>query len=366
MAISALATQNTTIGPAQFADMTEVLTARFKVDGPTHLKPTLGASGSVTVSSGAGTAGGTRIRSTGTETISIPTVSSGQVWYSVCLRVDWSTSVVQLVAVKGTSSSVTINTSSSPNPASVNRIPGVMYDALICNVLRTPTGISTLNDMRMTGGDGGPYIVSNEAMDSPASLDARPGTWIATDQSVLTKRLDTDGVWRPVGTQSNPWKTWTPTLYYHSTSSPDGKTGGTVATHGNGGYAVARYRIVDGMFDGWVYIQPGSTGALWGDGPLTIQLPVACADWQEDTWSMGHLYTFGYGGDGNYDWHIEALVKRGWTRALLFANPSELNSRLQTMRTATKGKGTGSGIPYIRNGFTVGTITLRLSYPVDV
>nr|DAK57389.1 MAG TPA: hypothetical protein [Caudoviricetes sp.] len=367
MAITALATQNTTIGPAQFADMTEVLTARFKVDGANHLKPSIGYSGAVSVSAGAGTAGGSRVRSTGTETVTIPSVSFGQMWYSVCLRVDWSTSVAQLVAIKGTSSSLNINTSSAPNPNSVNRIPGVMYDALICNVLRTPTGISSLMDMRMVGGDGGPYIVSDACMGSPGSLDARPGTWIATDQSVLTKRLDADGVWRPVGTQSNPWKTWTPTLRYYGKDAPNGVSGGTVASLGNG-YMSGRYRIVDGMLDGYAYIYPGVSGANLGVGVITMDLPVACANWQEDTWSMGHLFsTTSYGGDKNLDWHMEMLVKKGWTRGLLFAPFSGLNNDMKPyqMANGVDPKG-GTSIPRLASGIPIGPITMHVNYPVDV
>lgn len=367
MAITALATQNTTIGPAQFADMTEVLTARFKVDSMNDLRPSVGSYGSVSVSAGAGTAGGSRVRSTGTETISIPSVSFGQMWYSVCLRINWSTSAVQLVAIKGTSTGLSINQSSAPNPNAVNRIPGVMYDALICNVLRTPTGISSLMDMRMVGGDGGPYIVSDACMGSPGSLDARPGTWIATDQSVLTKRLDADGVWRPVGTQSNPWKTWTPTLRYYEQSIPNGSSGGTVAGLGNG-YSSGRYRIVDGMLDGYVYIYPGVSGANFGSGLMTMDLPVACADWQEDTWSMGHLYTTtAYGGDKNLDWHIEMLVKKGWTRGMLFAPFSGSFNDMkgyQVLDAYTKKD--GSGIPRLATGKPIGPITMHVNYPVDV
>lgn len=367
MAITALATQNTTIGPAQFADMTEVLTARFKVDGPTHLKPTVGSGGTVSVSSGAATAGGSRVRSTATETVTIPSVSSGQVWYSVCLRIDWSTSAVQLVAVRGSSSSVTINNSSSPNPSAVNRIPGVLYDALICNVLRTRTGIGALTDMRMYGGDGGPYIVSDGALSSPGSLDARPGTWIATDQSVFTKRLDTDGVWRVVGTQSNPWKMWTPTIRYHGMTPTNVGTGnGTVASLGTGGQASGRYRVVDGLLDGFVSVTTGA-GANFGTGALTFDLPAACASWQPDTWSEGHIWfakttTLG---DRDLDFQSQALIKSGWTRGQMFV-PEKGSSSIMVPHISSNKGGPGEGLPFILGGWSTGSVySFHIAYPVE-
>lgn len=365
MAFTTVATANTTIGPAQYADMAQALAPRFLVDSPTHLQPSY-SSGTVSVTTGAALVAGTRVRATGSNSVAIPSVSSGSKTFAVCLRVDWSKGAsdsATLVAVNGT-----LNSSSSPVETSINRIPGVMYDALICLVTRSAgtTVASYFADYRCWGGDGGPLRVSDAALTNPSWLDARVGTFIQTDQGKYTKRLDNDGVWRAVGTDSNPWRMWTPTLRYYEKTAPDGKTGGTVAGLGNGGYSTARYRIVDGMLDGYVYIFPGPTGATLGTGALTIDLPVACADWQEDTWSMGHLYTRGYGSDGNYDWHLEMLVKRGWTRGMLFTNPSELNARLEPYRAQSAfNPGTGSGIPFVKGGFPVGPITMHVSYPVS-
>lgn len=366
MAITALATQNTQVGPAQYADMAEVLTAPAKVDSVTDLRPTRSTGRSLTIAAGAGTAGGSRIRSTGVETVTLDAQSSGTRWDAVCLRIDWSTSEVRPVVVKGSGSTIPINTSSAADPAKVNRIPGVLYDHMICCCAVAASGISTLIDYRMWGGDGGPYRVTADALGSPTLLDARPGTKIATDQETLTKRLDDDGTWRSVGTVANPWKEWSPTLRFYGNTPPNGTSGGTVAGLGNGGRSSAKYRIVDGMLDGYVYIQPGATGATYGDGFLTIDMPVACADWQEDTWSMGHLYTFGYGGDGNFDWHAELLVKRGWRRGMVFTNPIANDVRLQGMRAQRPQGGSGTGIPFIQGGFTVGTLIFHVNYPVDV
>lgn len=365
MAFTTVATANTTIGPAQYADMAQALAPRFLVDSPTHLQPSY-SSGTVSVTTGAALVAGTRVRATGSNSVAIPSVSSGSKTFAVCLRVDWSKGAsdsATLVAVNGT-----LNNRSSPVETSINRIPGVMYDALICLVTRAAgtTAASYFADYRCWGGDGGPLRVSDSALNNPSWLDARVGTFIQTDQGKYTKRLDNDGVWRAVGTDSNPWRAWTPTLRYYGKNSPDGTSGGTIVGLGNGGDSSARYRIVDGMLDGYVYISPGSTGATLGNGPITMDLPVACADWQEDTWSMGHLYTTGYGGDGSYNWHMEMLVKRGWTRGLLFTNPSELNARLQTYQAANAGSpGPGTGVPFIKGGFPVGPITMHVSYPVS-
>lgn len=363
MAITALATTNTTIGPAQFADMAQALAPRFLVDAPSHLRPTY-SGGTVSVSAGASLACGTRIRVTGTETVSIPSVSSGTRAYAVVIRIDWSkgaNDAATLVAIP----SPVVNQSSTPNTSQINRIPGVVYDALLCTVTRRAgtTTASAFTDLRMWGGDGGPIRVGDAALASPGMLDARAGTMIATEQNAYTKRLDNDMVWRAVGTDSNPWRLWTPTLRYYGSSAPNGTSGGTVAGLGSGGFSTARYRVVDGMLDGFVSISPGATGATLGTGPITFDLPMTCASWQEDTWSMGHLYTRGYGGDGNYDWHMEGLIKRGWQRCMLFTNPRIDDARLRPY-VAQNGNGAGTGVPYINGGFPVGDITLHVQYPV--
>lgn len=364
MAITALATANTTIGPAQYADMAQALAPRFLVDKPTDLQPSY-SSGTLSLQPGAALAAGTRLRVSGTTSVTVPAVSSGATTYSVVIRVDWSKGAADaatLVCLPTT----TVNQTATPNTSQINRIPGVMYDALVCLVTRRAgTTSGTVNDMRAWGGDGGPLRVTEAGLALPGLFDMRVGTIISTDRGTYTKRLDNDGVWRDVGTASNPWRMWTPTLRFYEKNIPNGTTGGTVAGLGNGGYSTARYRIVDGMLDGYVYIFPGPTGATLGTGPLTIDLPVACADWQEDTWSMGHLYTTGYGSDGSYDWHLEMLVKRGWTRGLLFTNPSQDNARLLAYTAQNPSTpGPGTGVPYVQGGFPVGPITMHVNYPV--
>ncbi len=362
MAISVVGTANTTIGPSQFADMMSPVAPRFLVGGPTELQPSYNQ-GTVTVQPGGAWVSGARVTLTGTNTVSVPSVSSGSRWGVVLLRVDWSAGTAQLVHVASSS----LQTSGTPNPAMINRIPGVMYDALICQVRRDAgtSAAGVFRDYRMWGGDGGPIRVSQAALDTPAWLDLRPGAMISTDQGTYTKRLDNDGTWRAVGTDSNPWRMWTPTLRFYGNSAVNGTSGGTVAGHGNGSEVSARYRVVDGMLDGYVYIRAGSTGATWGDGQMTVDLPLACASWQEDTWSMGHLYTTGYGGDGSYDWHAEMLIKRGWTRGMLWTNPTIGDTRLAPYVCQTPNGGPGTGVPYILGGYPVGTWTFHVNYPVS-
>lgn len=365
MAITALATANTQIGPAQFADLTTPLEIPFRVDTDSDLRPSRSGR-TITVASGAGHAGGSRIRSTASEQVTVDAQSAGQRWDAICIRIDWSTSTASLVAIKGSASSVTVNRTSAPNEAQINRIPGVMYDALIATVRVALTGVTVMNDMRLWGGRGGPYRIPDASIDSLTLLDAPVGTWVATDKATQTRRLDDDGTWRGVGTVSNPWHTWTPTLRYYGANPPNGTSGGTVAGLGSNGSMSARYRVVDGMLDGYVYISPGPTGATLGRGQITIDLPLACASWQEDTWSMGHLYTRGYGGDGNYDWPMQCLVKKGWTRGGLWTNPIANDVRLEPYRaqSGVGNGGAGSGTPFIKGGFPVGDITMHMSYPV--
>lgn len=366
MAFSAIATANTIIGPSQYADMAQALAPRFLVDTPTALQPSYNA-GTVTLQPGACLIAGARVRATSTEEVGVPAVSSGTKAFTIVIRVDWAKgpSAASLVCLPTT----TVNNSTSPNPMYINRIPGVLYDAVVATVTRQAgqSAATNFTDYRLWGGDGGPLRVSDAALLEPGMLDARVGTFISTDKGVYTKRLDNDGVWRAVGTASNPWRAWTPTLRYYEKEVPHGQSGGKVAGLGNGGWATARYRIVDGMLDGYIFISPGATGATLGTGPITVDLPVPCAPWQTDTWSMGHLYTTGYGSDGNYDWHLEMLVKAGWARGMLFTNPSQDNARLEPYRAQSAyNPGTGSGVPFVKGGFPVGPITVHVNYPVDV
>ena len=361
MALTALATANTTIGPAQYADMAQALAPRFIVDSPTDMNPVY-SGGTLSLQSGACLAAGTRIRATGSTSVAIPSVASGSRTYAVVIRIDWSKGAgdaATLVALTGT----TVNSSQTPNSASINRIPGVLYDALICTVTRTAgTTSATVADMRVWGGDGGPMRVGAAALASPALLDMRAGSMISTDQNQYTKRKDNDGVWRDVGTPSNPWRFWTPTLRYYGSDIPNGTTGGTPVSLGTNGLYSGRYRVVDGLLSGFIQVVRGPSGSQFGTGMITADLPLPCANWQPDTWSMGHMYTSG--GDGKYDWHSEMLVKAGWTRGLIWVNPIANDVRLEPHQNSRTGNA-GSGIPFINGGYSNADVyTYNIQYPV--
>lgn len=366
MAITALATQNTTIGPAQFADMIAPLKVGFKVDSPNDLKPSFSGH-TVTITAGSGNAGGTRIKATTSHSVTVPSVSSGQMWHAICLRIDWSSSDVDLVAIKGTSSSIPINKTTTANTSSMNRIPGVLYDAMIAHVLVKPGGISSLADSRMHGGEGGPYIVSDAMINGPSTLDVKPGTWIATDQAKITKRKDVDGSWRTVQAESNPWKTWTPTVRYHGMSATDiGVGSGTLATLGTGGKASGRYRVVDGLLDGFVSIETGPN-YRFGTGAITFDLPMQCVEWQPDVWINGHIWMASgtTGGSTSYDFPAQCLIKAGWTQAQIFA-PQKAEVSNQQPHLASKTGAKGEGVPLISNGLSVGSLyVFHVSYPVE-
>lgn len=363
MAITTLATANTTIGPAQYADMAQALAPRFLVDGPTDLQPSM-RSNTITLNPGAALAAGTRLRVSGTTSVALPAGTLFSKTYVVIIRIDWS---------KGANDSATltylpwsssmVNTTNSPDTSKINRIPGVMYDAVICQVTQGIGITFGVVDLRPWGGDGGPLRVSQGGLDQPGLIDARPGTMISTERGQYTKRLDSDGVWRDVGTPSNPWKMWTPTLRYYGSNAPDGKTDGTPVYLGTQGTYSGRYRIVDGMLDGFVQITTGS-GADFGTGPITMDVPLPCAAWQADTWSMGHIYTDkSFGADKPLDWHSEVLVKAGWTRGLLFTNPSGEYSDLMFHSADV---GNGKGRPKLVGAKSIGAVyTYNVTYPVE-
>lgn len=361
MTITALATANTTIGPAQYADMAQALAPRFLVDTPTDLQPSY-SGGNVYLQTGAALAAGTRIRLSGSNGVRIPTPGSGTQYYSVVVRIDWSkgaSDAATLVCIPG----YTINQTSTFNANQINRIPGVAYDALVAIVSRTAgSSAASVMDMRMWGGDGGPIRVTQAGLTNCQWLDVRCGTIISTDKGQFSKRLDDNGQWADIGTPSNPWKLWTPTMRYYGQNEINGTSGGTTVQLGSGATCQGRYRVVDGMLDGYVQIIPSGQNQF-GTGALTIDLPLACADWQPDTWSMGHIFTTQ--GDGHYDWHAEVLVKAGWTRGMIWTNPSQGNARLEPHRSSDQSGNAGTGIPFIAGGWSAGSVyTFHLNYPV--
>lgn len=364
MAITALATQNTTIGPSQFADMQVPTGLPFHVDGPDDLKPT--KSGRVvSIAAGKAMAGGSRIVSTAKESVTCDPQTAGSRWDTICIRIDWQTPSCSLVAIKGNNNSIPINHSQAPDPLKINRIPGVLYDAMICSAAVSSSGIGNLLDLRPWGGQGGPYRLPDASIESASLLDAPIGTWVNTDRDLQTRRLDDDGTWRVVGTASNPWRTWTPTLRYYGTGTVNGVSGGTVAGNGNTPSVQARYRVIDGIVDAYLFIQAGSTGATWGDGSMTVDLPLKASAAMFDNWSSGHLFTSGYGGDGSYDWDAQALIKPSWTRAMLWTNSRIDDCRLVPYSCQRPQGGPGTGAPYIKGGYPVGAWTFNLRYPTD-
>ncbi|MDK8450998.1 hypothetical protein [Corynebacterium mastitidis] len=351
--------------------MTQSLTARFKTDGPNDLKPTAGSGLRVSVAAGAGFAAGARINSTSTESVTISAPSSGSRWDAVVLRIDWQKSTADLVAVQGTASAPPSTvTSGSGRTTSINRIPGTRYDALLA-LVRVSAGRSTVEsllDMRMWGGDGGPYRVTGNGLANAQHLDARVGTWIATDRSTETKRLDDDGTWRAIGTQANPYKTWNPVMRFHNQTRVSGTSGGDPVGLGNAPQVSGRYVVTDGWLKGMVSIRTGQ-GKRFGAGPLTIDLPLPCANWQSDVWNNGHIYwDRTNGGDSEADWPAQLLIKTGWTQGLIWAPRSKDDSRMGIHQSTAPGKGGASlGVPHNPNGWSDGTVyTFELSYPVDV
>lgn len=363
MSFSTVATQNSVVGPEQFADMMQATAPRFVVDGPNDLRPSY-SSGVVSIQPGSALIGGARVQATGSNSVRLPTVSYGARSYMVCLRVNWSKSTseaVELVALQNAQT----NTTNTPNTSKVNRIPGVLYDAIICEAL-VSSGRVTLTDYRVWGGDGGTLRVTPEALNTPSGLDLRRGAMISTDRGTYTKRLDDDGVWRDVGTASNPWKQWQPVLrYYGNDSGYNGSEPGTAVNLGTGGQYKGYYRVVDGMLDGFISITTG-VGNQFGTGQITVDLPLKCAAWMPDTWSYGHLYiSTQNGADRNLDFPMEILVKAGWMRGALFAPVAGDYSNVEVHASSWDG-GPGTGVPKLASGWSVGSVyTMHVAYPVN-
>lgn len=377
MPFTTLATANSTIGPAQYADMAQALAPRFLVDSPGDLRPYY-SNGNLVVQPGAALVCGTRVRATSTNLIQLPPASAavGVIHYVVVLRVDWSkspTTAANLVYLTWPAGGVNklINTTATPDTSKINRIPGVLYDAVIARVI-VGTNVAQQNslvDFRLWGGDGGPLRVANQVVSLDNEylrlLDARAGAFISTDQNMYTLRLDDDGVWRSVGTASNPWKRWTPTLRFYGNGPITGTSGGTPVALGTQGTYAGYYRVTDGMLDGFVQVTTG-TGNQFGTGPITMDLPLPCANWMADTWSMGHIYTDrSNGGDGLFDWHAEVMVKAGWTRGQIFAPVSGDYNDLKPHMSSLNGPHS-QGVPHLNGGWSVGSVyTFHLSYPVQ-
>lgn len=365
MALIALATANSIIGPREYADMAQALAPRFLVDTPTAIQPSY-QSGTVTIQSGSCLIAGTRVHVSSIEKVDVPEVSTGTKDYSIVIRVDWEggQKAAQLLCLPSTK----VNESTIPYAQMINRTPGVMYDAVVATVTRKAgqSPHAGFTDYRVWGGDGGPLRVSDAALLDPSLLDARPGTFISTDRGRYTKRLDGDGVWRIVGSDKSPWKAWTPTLRYYGDSYPDGKSGGEPVKLGNGGWSAGRYRVVDGLLDAYIDISPGVSGADFGSGMVTVDMPLEAASWALESWSQGHLFTTGYGADGSYDWHVEMVMKRKAERGVLYAPSHESSAvRRPYMAQGTTTRGAGTGTPRVRGGYPIGPIHIHANYPVD-
>ncbi|QGJ94150.1 minor tail protein [Corynebacterium phage EmiRose] len=369
MPFTALAVENSQIGPAQFADLIQSLAPRCTVDGPDDLRPSY-ASGAISVAAGAATIAGTRIRATGTNSISLPYATSGTITYVVVLRIDWSQPEASAASLKyfrwpAGGISALINATTTKDTNKINRIPGVMYDCVLASVI-LGTSASQQNmftDYRAWGGDGGPLRVSSslfaQGQEFMQLLDARRGTMITTEQGLYTRRLDNDGVWRDVGTASNPWRQWTPTLRFSEDFAEIGNTGGKLVNLGSGGQMKGYYRVTDGLVDGFASIIPG-TGNWFGKGPIFMDLPLPCADWMVDTWSDGHIYT-----QQNLNWAAQLLVKAGWTRGEIFV-PAEGKFSDQQPHRASLDNNPGTGIPRLDNAYSGGEVySFHISYPVQ-
>ncbi|WP_018297164.1 hypothetical protein [Corynebacterium lubricantis] len=363
MAFTTVATSNTTIGPSQFADITQALGPRFLVDKPGDLRPSY-SNGSVIVQSGSATVAGTRVNAIGSNSVAVASGGLSTRRYAVVLRVDWSKGVndsAQLVAIQ----EPTFNTTSAPDTTKINLIPGVLYDAVIAYVVFAGgyTSPSQFIDYRPWGGDGGPIRVTQQALNYPQFLDMRAGSMITVDRGSYTRRLDDDMVWRDVGTASNPWKQWQPILRYYGDKGYGGNNpnDGTAVFLGTGGSYRGYYRVVDGMLDGFISITT-ATGRNFGRGQITVDLPLACADWMPDTWSTGHIYI---NADRPLDFPMEILIKSGWMRGTLFAPASGDYSNTYPHRISQDGT-TGTGVPKLASGWhsTGDVYTMHLSYPV--
>lgn len=402
MSFTTLATANSTIGPAQYADMAQALAPRVLVDTPNDLRPSF-SGGAVVVQAGAALVCGIRVRSSVTHTLPLPVSSAtaGEVQYVVALRIDWSLSSTEAAGLvyfpwPAGGASRLINTTSTPDDLKLNRIPGVVYDAVLA---RVTVGVATgqpnaLVDLRMWGGDGGPLSVGEKVVGLDNEylrlLDARVGTFISTPDGSTTLRFGEDQVWRPysLGSGSEPgsgsdpgsspgsgsgstsveWERWTPTLRYYGTGQIDGSTGGTPVKLGTPSAYSGHYRVVGGMLEGFARLTTGKNYDF-GTGPITMDLPLPCASWIKDTWSQGHIYmdktsTQSKVG-GVFDWHAELRVQAGWKRGQIYAPISEYGPQLLPHKASRAGAA-AQGVPLINDGFSVGSIyTFHVSYPVD-
>lgn len=371
MAITALATQNTTVGPTQFADMMWAMDTPCKVDSAADLRPTLGANRQISIAPGAGMVGGSRVRSTSVETVTLDTVSSGSRWDVVCLRVDWLAGTAAIVVVKGTSSGFnTVTSGTSPDTSKVNRLPGIMYDLQLAICKVTTSGVSEMVDGRMWGGDGAAFFVSQSLIDNTWTMGwCKPGTTIQTDKGQYTKRLDNDGTWRSIGTAANPWIDWTPTLRYWedkpNTGNPNDAAG--IVNLGGSSTCRGRYRIDSGYLTGKISIVKG-VNSVFGWGPLTVDLPKPVAAGWWDLWWGGHIYLDKRSqGSGVWDFACQLSSRGGSSVGAIWAPYGSGNVELRLHRAADSSFGNGTGSPYINGAISDGDVyAFDISYPVDL
>lgn len=324
------------------------------VDTPSDLTPS-NTSGTRAVRIGVGTAQvcGVTVTNDAVMTFNLGANSSGSARFdALVLRVTW--------AGGSSTADIVVKPGSSSGPPALTRTPGTLYEFPLA-VVRVGASASTVTagdvyDIRTYGGRGGRMRIPQESYLSWA--DAHPGAELIVEGTVRTYRR-APGAWTLVSDVLTPWRYFDPILRYRG----QGNVQEGVASLGTGGVRRGRFKIIDGFLIGEVEIRQG-VGGNYGAGALTIDMPPGYPPdtYFADRWIHGHIYTTA---EAVMDWHADALVKGGETRAALYAPTRANDVRMLPARAQDGSNTTGTGVPWIATGYSdPKVICLNLCYSV--
>lgn len=279
------------------------------VAGPTDFVPSSGSGLTMRMSAGAAMIAGVHIENTSTLTFSIPSEGTGYKWVIVGLRVTWGdTPSVEPFAKIGESTVL---------PALDDR-PGEVVEMAVAQVWASSVTIGNVYDVRVWGGYGGPYAMSQADRVKPVRLPV--GSEIRVGDS-LYQVTGMDRQW-PLITLVDPqlraWKPFIPNLY---------NTWGqqvTATTFWKDG----RYQIRDGACHVVVRLALYGTIGNWTNEDRVaygMQLPVPVGDALTDQWMDSETKYIG----ANSRMLGKILCRENATRGLLYVTGNINDARIR-------------------------------------
>lgn len=187
----------------------------FKVADINAWRPTVvpGSDRTVSIAPGLAVGCGVRAFNTGPAQVTSPVNSTTTTrWDAIVARFNWDAESVSFLALPGSSQTLPPITTSTSDAARINRIPGVMYDALIGVATIDPGtgafGSNDLFDVRPFGGEGALVVPQGFFAEQ---VDAAPGTRLIIEASGRQLLRSSTG-WRLGAPEDGGFTTFAPQI----------------------------------------------------------------------------------------------------------------------------------------------------------